>query len=43
MQTYRAPLGTVAGIIIILFGLHFLGILRIPLLYSEARYSTAAK
>ena len=39
---YRASLGTLAGIVIILFGLHFLGILRIPLLYNEARYSTAA-
>ena len=30
MLTYRALLGTMAGIIITLFGLHFLGILRIP-------------
>ena len=42
MLTYRALLGTIAGIVIILFGLHFLGILRIPVLYNEARYSTAA-
>ena len=41
MLTYRAPLGTLAGIIIVLFGLHFLGVVRIPLLYSEARYSTS--
>jgi cytochrome c biogenesis protein CcdA len=27
----------VAGVVIILFGLHFLGVLRIPLLYREAR------
>ena len=27
-----------AGIVIILFGVHFLGVLRIPLLYREARY-----
>ena len=27
----------VAGVVIILFGLHFLGLLRIPLLYREAR------
>ena len=34
-------LGTIAGgLVIILFGLHFLGIFRIPLLYGEARYST---
>ncbi len=37
MQSYRAALGTTAGLIIILFGLHFLGVLRIPLLYREAR------
>lgn len=40
VQEYRAQLGYVAGTIIILFGLHFLGILRIPLLYSEKRVHT---
>jgi cytochrome c-type biogenesis protein len=38
IQTWRAELAMVAGVVIILFGLHFLGLLRIPLLYSEARY-----
>jgi cytochrome c-type biogenesis protein len=38
MQAYRSELGTIAGAVIILFGLHFLGILRIPLLYKEARF-----
>ena len=38
VQTWRAELAMVAGAVIILFGLHFLGILKIPLLYSEARY-----
>lgn len=38
IQNYRNELSTVAGIVIILFGLHFLGILRIPLLYTEKRY-----
>lgn len=38
IQTYKSELSMVAGLVIILFGLHFLGILRIPLLYSEARY-----
>ncbi len=38
MQTYKETLSMVAGAVIILFGLHFLGILRIPLLYSEARF-----
>ena len=42
MLTYRALLGTIAGIVITLFGLHFLGIFRIPVLYNEKRYSTAA-
>lgn len=35
---YRDTLSTVAGGIIILFGLHFLGLLRIPMLYTEKRY-----
>lgn len=38
IQTYKSELATVAGVVIILFGLHFLGVLRIPLLYTEARY-----
>jgi cytochrome c-type biogenesis protein len=37
IQAYKAELAWVAGAIIILFGLHFLGVLRIPLLYREAR------
>jgi cytochrome c-type biogenesis protein len=37
LQTYKAQLAVVAGIVIILFGLHFLGLLRIPLLYRDAR------
>lgn len=40
IQSYRTELGTVAGAIIILFGLHFLGVMRIPLLYKEARFET---
>ena len=43
LLSYRAPLGILAGIVIVLFGLHFLGVFRIPLLYSEARYSAAAE
>ncbi|MDX2306856.1 MAG: cytochrome c biogenesis CcdA family protein [Hyphomicrobium sp.] len=38
IQEWRAELGMVAGVVIILFGLHFLGIVRIPILFSEARY-----
>jgi cytochrome c-type biogenesis protein len=43
LLAYRASLGTIAGIVIVLFGLHFVGLFRIPLLYSEARYSHAAE
>ena len=39
IQTYRGPLSSAAGIVIILFGLHFLGLLRINMLYKEARIS----
>ena len=38
IQTYRAELAMVAGVVIIAFGLHFLGVLKIPLPYTEARY-----
>jgi cytochrome c-type biogenesis protein len=40
IQAYKAELAMVAGLLIFIFGLHFLGILRIPLLYQEARYHT---
>ncbi|MFV0298349.1 MAG: cytochrome c biogenesis CcdA family protein [Hyphomicrobiaceae bacterium] len=43
IQTYKADLALVAGFVISLFGLHFLGLLRIPLLYQEARYHTEMK
>lgn len=33
-------LAKIAGVVIILLGLHFLGLLKIPLLYREARYHT---
>jgi cytochrome c-type biogenesis protein len=38
IQAYQGPLAKAAGVIIILFGLHFLGLFRIPLLYREARF-----
>jgi cytochrome c-type biogenesis protein len=41
IQTWKHELSIVAGAVIILFGLHFLGLLRIPILYREARYHTA--
>ena len=42
LLAYRGPLGIAAGLVIILFGLHFLGLLRIPLLYREARFEAAS-
>ena len=42
IQTYKHYLASLAGAVIILFGLHFLGIIRIPLLYREARYHADA-
>jgi cytochrome c-type biogenesis protein len=41
IQTWRAELSIAAGIVIMLFGLHFLGVLRIPFLLSEKRYHHA--
>jgi cytochrome c-type biogenesis protein len=38
LQTYLRELSFIAGIIIILFGLHFAGILRFAVLYQEARF-----
>jgi cytochrome c-type biogenesis protein len=40
IQEHKAELSIVAGVIIIGFGLHFLGLLRIPLLYRQARFHT---
>jgi cytochrome c-type biogenesis protein len=41
IQTWRAELSIAAGIVIILFGLHFLGVLHIPILVRDTRYHTA--
>ncbi len=38
IQTYRHELSIVAGVVILLFGLHFLGVLPISLFYKEKRY-----
>jgi cytochrome c-type biogenesis protein len=43
IQAHKNELAFVAGIVIILFGLHFLGVLRVPLLYREARFHTVTK
>ena len=40
---YQREMAMIAGAVIILFGLHFLGVLRIPLLYREARIDAGAR
>jgi cytochrome c-type biogenesis protein len=40
IQAWKGPMSIAAGLVIVAFGLHFLGLLRIPLLYAEARYHT---
>ena len=39
---YLEPLSYVAAAILIVFGLHFLGVIRVPLLYREARLESSA-
>ncbi len=41
IRAYSGPLATIAGIIIIVMGLHFLGLTRISLLYREKRVAVA--
>lgn len=36
-------LSKIAGVVIILFGIHMTGLIRIPMLYREARFNTIAK
>lgn len=43
LLAYRNYLAVAAGLLIIAFGLHFLGLLRLSLLYKEARYSPSGK
>ena len=40
IQTWKSQLSFAAGLVIILFGLHFLGVLKIGLLYRQARFET---
>jgi cytochrome c-type biogenesis protein len=40
VQSHKNELSIVAGLVIIGFGLHFLGLLRVPLLYRQARFKT---
>lgn len=37
IQAYKEPLSMAAGAVIILFGLHFMGLVRVPALYGQAR------
>ncbi len=43
LSAYYDPLRWIAGGVVLLFGLHFLGVLRIPLLYREARFEVVAR
>ena len=43
LLAWRGWLGIAAGAIIAVFGLHFLGLFKIPLLYREARYHASTK
>ena len=40
LHSYQQELSIAAGLVIILFGLHFIGVLNVPLLHSQARYQT---
>jgi cytochrome c-type biogenesis protein len=40
LRAWQEPLGLVAGLVIILMGLNFLGLIRIPLLSREARFQS---
>lgn len=41
--TYLEPLSYVAAAILVVFGLHFLGVIQVPLLYREARMESSAE
>ena len=43
LRAWQEPLGIVAGLVIIVMGLNFLGVVRIPLLYREARFHASGK
>jgi cytochrome c-type biogenesis protein len=38
LQSWRSELAIAAGVVIILFGLHFLGVLKISVLYRDVRF-----
>lgn len=41
VRVHSTTLATVAGVVIVLMGLHFLGLFRIPLLYRQAKLDVA--
>ncbi|MBX3584561.1 MAG: cytochrome c biogenesis protein CcdA [Rhizobiaceae bacterium] len=43
LRVWQEPLSIMAGILIILMGLNFLGVIRIPFLSREARFQSQAK
>jgi len=43
MLRFQGEMTIAGGIVIIIFGLHFLGLFRIPFLYREARFESGAK
>lgn len=43
ITTYHSTLSIIAGAVIVLMGLHFLGVFRIGFLYREARFSVEQK
>ena len=43
MSQYIDTLAVVAGVVIIIFGAHFLGLFKVTLFYREARFQTAAR
>ncbi len=43
LRVWQEPLAIMAGVIIILMGLNFLGVVRIPFLSREARFQTSGK
>jgi cytochrome c-type biogenesis protein len=43
IQDHRYLLNVFGGVVIVVFGLHFLGIVRVPLLYREARFHVGTK
>ena len=43
LRAWQQPLAIAAGVVIIVMGLNFLGVIRIPLLSREARFQSGGK